>query len=328
MALDSNSIFHKPVLPNETLEFLGGGLLQQGNASGTDELMVDGTLGEGGHSELFLRRFSGLRVVGIDADRVIMESAKQRLSEFGARVLFHEGWADDFFKFYPQENTAFPRPGIILLDLGVSLFHYEKGGRGFSFQSDELLDMRIDTSRGENAAALLNTLNEEELANLLFQNAGERHSRRIARAIIAERQKAPLKNARELARLVCAAVPPPARHRKTHAATKTFAALRIAVNGELERLPALLKTAFSVLKPGGRFGVISFHSLEDRIIKNYFKELAKDCICPPSAPKCVCRGKRLARQITPKGITASKDELSFNPPSRSARLRVVEKIFD
>lgn len=318
---------HKPVLPAETLEFLGGGLSLLGSESGAGELMVDGTLGEGGHSELFLRHYPALRLIGVDADRAIMEAARRRLAEFCdcGRVLFHEGWADDFFRFYPLQNAAYPRPGIILLDLGVSLFHYEKGGRGFSFNSDEFLDMRIDAGRGESAAALLECLKENELAAMLYQNAEERYSRRIARAIVKARQKSPVRSASCLAGIVRSAVPPPARFGRIHPATKTFAALRIAVNGELERLPALLQSAFTVLKTGGRMGVISFHSLEDRIVKNFFKELAKDCVCPPSAPKCVCRGHRLARVITPKGIAASKEEAKTNPPSRSARLRVIEK---
>ncbi|MDR2468717.1 MAG: 16S rRNA (cytosine(1402)-N(4))-methyltransferase RsmH [Spirochaetaceae bacterium] len=316
---------HVPVLATETLETLSGALKLLGNETGEDELFVDGTLGEGGHSERFLTQFPQLRVIGVDADREIMGVARERLTRFGGRIAFHEGWADDFFRYYPVDNAELPRPGMILLDLGVSLFHYEKGGRGFSFRLDESLDMRIDITRGTSAAGLLATLSERALARLLAENSGERFAKRIARALVNARAEAPITSSAVLAEIVSNAVPSFVRHHAIHPATKTFAALRIAVNGELERLPALLDAAFTALKPGGRFGVITFHSLEDRIVKNYFRDLARDCICPPSVPKCVCRGRRLARLITNKPIAPTEAECAQNAPSRSAKLRVVEK---
>ena len=323
---DAGSCFsHTPVLPAETLSLLGGGLLLSGAETGAGELFVDGTVGEGGHTELFLTRFSALQAIGVDADGAILERARRRLSRFGERAAFHEGWADDFFRLYPVEGADVPRPGIILLDLGVSLFHYEEGGRGFSFRKDEPLDMRIDTARGESAAELLAALDEAGLERLLRENAEERFSRRIARSLVRARREAAIQTSAALAEIVRAAVPPFARHGRTDPATKTFAALRIAANGELQRLPALLEAAFAVLKPGGRMGVITFHSLEDRIVKNYFRFLAKDCVCPPSEPVCVCRGRRLARLITTKAVPPSDAEVARNPPSRSAKLRVIEK---
>jgi 16S rRNA (cytosine1402-N4)-methyltransferase len=317
---------HTPVLPEETAALLGAALEAEGVPDGSGALFIDGTLGEGGHSELFLTRFPKLNVIGIDADSKILYAARERLSRFRDRMVFHEGWNDEFFKFYPMDGGA-PLPCIILLDLGVSLFHYEKGDRGFSFWTDESLDMRIDTTRGVPASGLLSTLSEAELEKLLRENAEERFARRIAKAIVMERKSAPITRTLDLAELVTAAVPLFARHRRLHPATRTFAALRVAVNGELERLPSLLELAFNTLKPGGRLGVISFHSLEDRIVKNYFRSLTRDCICPPEAPVCVCRGHRLARPITTKPVAPTEAEVAENPPSRSAKLRVIEKVY-
>jgi 16S rRNA (cytosine1402-N4)-methyltransferase len=188
--------------------------------------------------------------------------------------------------------------------------------------------MRIDTSRGQSAAALLEKTGERGLADIFYELAEERHSRRIARAVVEARQQAPITSSARLAQIVYEALPPAARRGGVHPATKTFQALRIAVNGELERLPALLESALSALKIGGRLGVITFHSLEDRIVKRFFREKAKDCVCPPSAPICICRGQRVARLITTKAVVASPAEIERNPPSRSAKLRVVEKMWD
>ncbi len=188
--------------------------------------------------------------------------------------------------------------------------------------------MRLDTSGGVTAADLLTRLPERELANLLYNNAGERFSRRIAARVINQRQKGNVTTTSALAELVERAVPASYRHGPIHPATKTFQALRIAVNGELSRLPSLLEAALRTLEPGGRLAVISFHSLEDRIIKQFFREMNKDCTCPPQAPICRCEGRRSINVLTKKGISPGKEEIERNPPSRSARLRVVEKILD
>jgi 16S rRNA (cytosine1402-N4)-methyltransferase len=308
---------HTPVLLEETLRYLA--------PRKDGELMVDATIGEGGHSEAFLSRFPGLRIIGIDADSSIQDIAKARLSAYGERVQFYHGWSHDFFGEYPG---AFKRPDTILIDLGVSLFHYEKGDRGFSFRYDEVLDMRLDVSSGLSAAELLVRLPENELADLLYQNAGERYSRRIAKAISGARKEAPLTSSVALAEIVERAVPPGYRRGPVHPATKTFQALRIAVNGELSRLPDLLEGALRVLEAGGRLGVISFHSAEDRIVKAFFREKNRDCICPPEAPICKCGGNRVVNLLSRKGVVPSEEELRINPSSRSARLRAVEKVLD
>jgi 16S rRNA (cytosine1402-N4)-methyltransferase len=307
---------HTPVLLEETIQFLA--------PRSKGELMVDATLGEGGHSYAFLSRFPDLKIIGIDADRDIQDAARKRLAEFGERIHFYTGWSHDFFADLPRDIK---RPDTILIDLGISMYHYEKSGRGFSFRKDEFLDMRLDTAAGPTAADLIARLSEKELADLLYNNAEERYSRRIARAIVQARSHSSLTASGALAELVAGAVPP-SRRGGAHPATKTFQALRIAVNGELSRLPSLLEAALDVLEAGGRMGVISFHSLEDRIIKNFFREKNKDCTCPPEAPICRCEGCRVLKILTRKAISPADDEVEKNPPSRSAKLRVVEKILD
>ena len=310
-------IVHTPVLLEETVKYLAP------RKSG--ELMIDATMGEGGHSYAFLSQFPELRLIGIDADPEILKIARERLGKFGERVQFYPGWSHDFFAEYPGE---YRRPDTILMDLGVSLFHYEKSGRGFSFRYDEPLDMRIDPSSGISAAELIARLSEKDLADLIYENGEERYSRRIAGAICKAKKSGAVTSSVVLAEIIERAVPPAYRHGPIHPATRTFQALRIAVNGELSRLEDLLEAAFGVLEPGGRLGVVSFHSLEDRIVKNFFREKNRDCICPPEAPICKCGGQRAVTILTGKGIKAGEEEIRKNPPSRSARFRAAEKILD
>ena len=308
---------HTPVLLEETLNLLG--------PRKNNELMVDANAGEGGHSSAFLSKFPELKVICIDADSGILGIARKRLEQFSARTHFCNSWSYDFFGDYPSE---FKRPDTILFDLGVSSYHYKKSGKGFTFEKDEYLDMRIDNSRGVTAADLIARLPERELADLLYNNAEERYSRKIASLIVSERQKSTITTTSALADLVHRAVPASYRHGQIHPATRTFQALRIAVNGELSQLSPLLEAALRVLEPGGRLGIISFHSLEDRIVKNFFRTMNKNCTCPEQAPICKCSGRRSVNLLTKKGVTPSKDEIERNPPSRSARLRVAEKVLD
>ncbi|MDR0450598.1 MAG: 16S rRNA (cytosine(1402)-N(4))-methyltransferase RsmH [Treponema sp.] len=310
-------VSHTPVLLEETVQYLA--------PRGKGELMLDATAGEAGHSFAFLSRFPDLKVIAVDADPLIQRIAKERLGEFGGRVYFYTGWAQSFFAAYPGDLK---RPDTILIDLGISMFHYERSGRGFSFGKDEPLDMRLDTSSGPDAATLVASLPEKDLADLIYRNGGESYSRRIAKAIVAARKEGAVRSSRALAELVEAAVPPAYRRGPIHPATKTFQALRIAVNGELSRLPDLLEGALRVLETGGRMGVISFHSLEDRIVKNFFREKNKDCTCPPEAPICRCEGHRVVNLLTRKGIVPGQAERQENPSSRSARLRVAEKLLE
>lgn len=317
---------HTPVLPEELIRFLATERL----SSPVGEYMLDCTLGEGGHSAVFLNRFPNLRITGIDADKEIIRVAHERLKEFGGRIEFYRGWAQDFLRQSGAWGASgtFPGnglPGIILLDLGVSLYHYQKGDRGFSFRGTEALDMRIDTESGLSAAEILNTYSEAALADMFFFNAEERYSRRIARAIVEARRRAAITDTCTLERIVWDAVPAACRHRRLHPATKVFQSLRVEANGELEKLPGLLETAFSALRPGGRMGVITFNSLEDRIVKNFFRGKAKgggDGFYAQSETPIV----KEALLLTPKPVTPSREELLSNPPSRSAKLRALLKL--
>ena len=312
-------IIHTSVLLNETLEWLS----PESESFADNAFMVDSTLGEGGHSFAFLNRYKNLRIIGLDADQKIQARAKERLSCFGDRMNFHLGWFNDFYANYPDN---LPKPNLILFDLGISVFHYERSGRGFSFRYDEELDMRLNDSEGKSASDIVNTMREDELANLIFNYSEERYSRRIARAIVENRQLAPITNSKTLAQIIYDCVPAPYRHGGIHPATKTFQALRIAVNAELNRLPEALCSAFDVLEVGGKMGVITFHSLEDRIVKNTFRNWAKVCSCPPEQPICTCGGSPKVELLTRKPIGPTEEEVKVNSPSRSAKLRVIRKL--
>ncbi|MDR0558268.1 MAG: 16S rRNA (cytosine(1402)-N(4))-methyltransferase RsmH [Treponema sp.] len=301
-------VAHTPVLLEETLSLLAP------RSSG--EVMCDATLGEAGHTEAFLERFPDLQIIGIDADESIQEIAKKRLERFGARARFYRGRSQDFFAQLAKPQAPLMRFeiekfDIVFIDLGVSLYHYAQSGRGFSFAKDEPLDMRIDPSEGQTAADIIARLPEKELAGLLYNNAEERYSRRIARAIVEARAREPIATSKRLADIAARSAPPHYRYGATHPATKTFQALRIEVNGELSGLRPLLESAWSALRNRGRLGVISFHSLESRAVKNYFRELAKN---------------GSGRLVTKKAVAPSLEEIRANAPSRSALLRVVEKM--
>lgn len=314
-------IVHTPVLLNECLEYLS----PIGESFENHCLMIDSTLGEGGHTYNFLKKFPGLSTIGLDADCVIQARAKERLAEFGDRIHFYNGWFQDFYANYPEE---YEKPDIILFDLGISVFHYEKSERGFSFRYDEKLDMRLNANSEESAADLVNNLPEEKLADLIYLYGEEKLSRRISKAIVDARQGGRIESSKALAEIIWNAVPANYRYGNIHPATRTFQALRIAVNGELKRLPLALHNAFNNLKVGGKMGVITFHSLEDRIVKNYFRNLGRQCVCPPEVAICRCGGQQCAELITRKPVGPTAEEVKVNSPSRSAKLRVIRKLKD
>lgn len=315
-------VIHTPVLLKPCLEYLS----PAGEPYENSAWMVDSTLGEGGHSNAFLSKFPSLNVIGIDADSVIQSRARERLAPYGARMHFYNGWFNDFYASYPAE---FPKPDLILFDLGISVFHYERSGRGFSFRHDEPLDMRLDpNSEKESAADIVNGMNEEELANLIYLYGEEKLSRRIARAIVEARNGGKIESSKVLAEIIFNAVPANYRYGQIHPATRTFQALRIAVNSELRHIPDALHNAFNNLNVGGKLGVITFHSLEDRIVKNYFRNLGKKCVCPPEISSCRCGGIPCAEILTRKPVGPSDEEIKENSPSRSAKLRVVRKLRD
>lgn len=309
-------IVHYSVLKEEVCSYL------KPDAPG--QLLIDGTMGEGGHSEMFLSRFSDLNVIGLDADREIQQIAEKRLKPFGERVSFRHTWFNDYFHSYPEEL----KPDRILLDLGISVFHYEKSGAGFSFSKDEKLDMRLNREAGLSAEDIVNDFDEKELADLIYEYGEERLSRKIASAICRERNKARITSSLQLAELIKSSVPPSYRYGRIHPATRTFQAIRIAVNSELDRLDNVLRDALDTLKIGGRLGIITFHSLEDRAVKHFFREMNKKCICPPELPSCQCGGVPVVKLLTRKPVIPTEDEVKVNAPSRSAKLRVVEKVED
>lgn len=308
---------HVPVMLEETLALL--------EPEQKDSLLIDCTMGEGGHSYGFLSRYPDLKVVGLDRDSGIQKRAKERLEEFSSRTAFYHTWFDDFFSCYPSELK---RPDLILFDLGISVYHYELSGRGFTFRDKEPLDMRLDTSCGESAMDIVNGYPKEDLADLIYSFGEERYSRRIAEKIVEERSKFPIKFSNQLAEIIYNSVPGEYRHGRIHPATRTFQALRIKVNSELDRLRRALENAYRVLSPGGKMGVITFHSLEDRIVKNFFKDKCRVCICPENQVRCICGGRPGGVLLNKKVIEAGAQEVKDNPPSRSAKLRGIRKIYD
>ena len=229
-------IVHTPVLLNECLEYLS----PVGEKFEKNAFMIDSTLGEGGHSNAFLSKYPTLRILGLDRDSGIQAKARERLACFGERMDFFNGWFNDFYKNYPEGKE---RPNLILFDLGISVYHYEESGRGFSFRYDEPLDMRLDFERGESAADIVNTMREEELANLIYLYSDEKMSRRITRSIVEARKGGKIESSKQLAQIIYDAVPSAYRHGQIHPATRTFQALRIAVNSELRRLACCVQRA-------------------------------------------------------------------------------------
>jgi 16S rRNA (cytosine1402-N4)-methyltransferase len=301
---------HVPVLYDQVLEALR---IRPGGR------YIDATVGAAGHATGILRASapSGL-LLGLDADEEAVSFARQTLRPFSHRALVQVA----NFRNLKEVSFAFGFEAVdgVLMDLGVSSRQLADPTRGFSFSQDGPLDMRLDPSQGKSAAELVNSLPEEELADVLWRYGEERFARRIARAIMAVR---PLTTTGQLANLVAHTL---GRREKIHPATRTFLALRVAVNDELESLTRALPQARDLLRPGGRVAVIAFHSLEDRLVKSFFKREALDCICSPETPICICHHRPTLRAITRKPIRPDDQEIADNPRSRSARLRVAERL--
>ncbi|HEY2963026.1 MAG TPA: 16S rRNA (cytosine(1402)-N(4))-methyltransferase RsmH [Pyrinomonadaceae bacterium] len=306
---------HRPVLLQETLEFL---VPERGG------LFVDCTVGLGGHSEAILKSSERTRVLGMDLDPSALAFARQRLAPFGER--FHAFQAN-FRELADVLDRAGERdPDGILVDLGVSSLQFDSPERGFSFRFDAPLDMRMDPTSGATAADLLQQLPESEIARIIFEFGEERHSRRVARRIVERREQGkPVTTTKELADLVMAAVGGGKRE-QIHPATRTFQALRIAVNNELEGLGDFVELAVDLLAPDGRFVGISFHSLEDRILKQELRRLSGHCQCPPRLPVCSCGARKVIEVLTRRPVAPSALEVEENPRARSAKLRACRKL--
>jgi 16S rRNA (cytosine1402-N4)-methyltransferase len=306
---------HRPVLLRETIELL---------AAERGGLFVDCTVGLGGHSEAILQASPATQVLGIDRDSEALELARKRLARFASRFRAVHADFRDITRVLATAEVGLVR-GIVA-DLGVSSLQLDSPSRGFSFRHQAPLDMRMDMTSGETAAQLLGRLSEVEIARIIFEYGEERRSRRIARLIVERRESgAPVETTRDLAELVERAVGP-VKKRRIHPATRTFQALRIAVNRELENLEEFVAAAVDLLEPKGRLAVISFHSLEDRIIKRTLARLSGRCQCPPRLPVCACGAKRILELLTRRPVTPSESEVSANPRARSAKLRVAEKL--
>ena len=307
---------HVPVLAQQCMDAL---------VVRPDGVYVDGTTGGGGHSSLIAQRLDERgRLVCIDRDDDALRAARGRLAGFACRI--------DFVKSNFTEIDAVLRdlgiPAVqgILLDLGVSSYQLDTPERGFSYKNDAPLDMRMDRTQKLTARDVVNGYSEQSLRELIGGYGEERYAGRIAAAIAARRKDRPIETTAELSEIVRAAMPAAARREKQHPAKRTFQAIRIEVNGELSAVQAALARAVRCLSPGGRLAVISFHSLEDRIVKQTFAQLAKGCVCPKEFPVCVCGRKPQIRLIDKGGVTAGEQELLQNPRARSARLRTAEKI--
>ncbi len=305
-----DEIIHIPVLFEQVIQLL------QPQPKG---LYIDGTLGTGGHALGILEASApDGRILVFDRDIEAIKFSQERLADYEPRITYQHASYADMGQLAPI--SGFDQVNGILLDLGLSSRQLANGERGFSFQKEGPLDMRFDRTFGETAADIVNRSPESELVEI-FRHYGEvRDSRHLARLIIANR---PLETTRQLAELIEKNTK---RKTRIHPATQLFQALRIEVNRELEALQRGLQSAIKLLKPGGRLAVISFHSLEDRFVKNYFRDLSRDCVCPPQQPVCTCDKQTIIKLITRKAVKATTEETAFNPRSRSARLRVAERI--
>jgi 16S rRNA (cytosine1402-N4)-methyltransferase len=288
-------------------------------------IYLDGTLGGGGHARLILEASSpDGTLIGLDHDSEALAAAKRNLSEFGARVSFRQGNFSEM-NFYLDELGVGELDGI-LLDLGVSSYQLDSAARGFSFREDGPLDMRMNPEEGFSAADVVAEAEAHELKRIFREYGEERWASKIARAIVTDREKEPFVTTLQLAELVSRVVPNSKGPQRIHPATRVFQALRIHVNGELDSLRTGLDVAWQRLKVGGRLVVISFHSLEDRMVKRAFRALATGCICPPRLAICACGQKPAARVITRKAVRATEDEINNNPRSRSAVVRAIERL--
>ena len=289
-----------------------------------DGVYADGTLGGGGHSEKILERLSskGL-LIGIDRDIEAIEAAKERLKNYSNVIYENTNFKN--IKEILQKNDIKNIDGAVL-DLGVSSYQLDNADRGFSYIASSRLDMRMDTSASLDAYKVVNTYSEEELAKIFFEYGEEKFSRRIAAKIVEERAKKPIETTLELSELVKKCIPQKTVKKGSHPAKRVFQAIRIEVNGELDILEGAINDFFDSLKSGGRLAIISFHSLEDRIVKNTFANLARGCVCPKDFPVCVCGQKPRGKIITKKAVVPTEDEIEFNKRSKSSKLRVIEKI--
>ena len=305
---------HKPVLLDACIQALN---------IRPDGIYVDGTLGRAGHSMEIARRLTTGRLICIDRDQAAIDAARVRLAPWLDRVTLVRSNFSELGEILSGAGVS--GADGMLFDLGVSSPQLDDASRGFSYMQDAPLDMRMDTAAPLTAYEVVNTWSQEELRRILYEYGEERYAPAIAKAIVRARETAPVQTTLELVEVIKSAMPPAALREKQHPAKRSFQAIRIAVNGELDALPPMLRAAVDGLNPGGRLAVITFHSLEDRIVKRTLADLARGCTCPPDFPVCVCGKKPRVRLLNRKPITAGSAELADNPRARSAKLRTAEK---
>lgn len=306
---------HRSVLLDECID---------GLAIKPEGIYVDGTAGGGGHSFEIAKRLTTGKLIAIDQDAAAITAASERLAPLGERaVVVRSNFCE--IASVCRELGVEQIDGL-LLDLGVSSYQLDTAERGFSYQADAPLDMRMDKRRSLTAAEVVNEYSEERLKKILYEYGEERYSAAIAAAIVREREKHPIESTAQLSNLIKYAIPPAAREGGHHPAKRSFQAIRIEVNGELDVIESAIRDAVSLLRKGGRVAIITFHSLEDRIVKQTFADLARGCTCPKDFPICVCGNKPILKQVNKKPILPSTEELAENPRSRSAKLRVAQKL--
>lgn len=309
------SFQHTPVLLKEIIENLN---IKE------DGIYVDGTLGGAGHSKEIAKKLRTGKLIGIDQDVNALKKSEEVLSPYKDNViLVHNNYENIDIVL---RDLNIPKVDGILLDIGVSSHQLDEESRGFSYHNDAPLDMRMNRSNTISAWDVVNNYSQDELEKIIFDYGEDRWAKRIAEFIVSERQEKPIDTTLELVSAIKKAIPKAVRMEGHHPAKKTFQAIRIEVNRELEVLKNSIEKMVELLNPGGRLLIITFHSLEDRIVKEYFRELYKDCICPPELPQCVCEKTRQIKIITRKPIIPTEEEIRDNPRSRSSKLRIAEKI--
>ncbi len=306
---------HKSVLLNESIE----GLNIKPNG-----IYVDGTLGGAGHSSHILEKLSpNGRLIGIDRDEDALKAAKEKLEKY-ENVTYYHGNHDDIKEIL--NNLNIEKVDGILLDLGVSSYQLDERNRGFSYLGENILDMRMDKSQEIDAKFIINRYSEENLANIIYEYGEEKFSRQIARNICLKRKEQEITTTKQLVQIIESSIPAKFRNKDSHPAKRTFQAIRIEVNNEIKPLYQTIINSIDCLKPGGRLSVITFHSLEDRAVKNAYIETEGKCICPPGLPYCACGAVKKGKIITKKPILPTPKEMEENPRSKSAKLRIIEKI--
>lgn len=314
--METNKQIHKSVMPDEAVENL---------VVARDGIYVDATLGLGGHSRSILDYTEGrCRVIGLDVDESAIDIAAETLSTYNGRVIIRNSNFSDIDRVLNELNIE--SVNGIIADLGMSTYQIESSERGFSFSRDEPLDMRMDARLRFTAYDLVNEMSSDEIARVIRRYGEEKWARRIAQRIVSKRADKPISTSGELASLISEAIPRKFHPRKIHPATRSFQALRIAVNNELENIQEFINKSVMLLNEGGRLVIISFHSLEDRIVKNAFQRLSSPCVCPPDMPRCGCGKKSVLKVLTRSPIVPGSEEIMDNPRSRSAKMRVAERI--